>query len=79
VGKRTGYVIIAPLGKKRAVSPTPTEIGSTMATAATTSATTFKEDVILLKKGSPRVVIPSPFHGDKSKFNAYVLQIRLYW
>jgi hypothetical protein len=63
---------MAPLGKERAPSPTPTEAGSTV--AVSTSATTpSKEDAILLKKGYPRVVVPSPFHGDRSKFNAYVL------
>jgi hypothetical protein len=70
---------MAPSGKERASSPTPTKTGSTVATPATTSATTPKEDAILLKKGSPRVAVPSPFHGDRSKFNAYVLQVRLYW
>jgi hypothetical protein len=68
---------MAPLGKERAVSPTLIETGSII--AATASATTFKEDAFLLKKGSPKVAVPSPFYGDRSKFNAYVLQIRLYW
>jgi hypothetical protein len=69
---------MAPLGKERALSPTPTEIGSTV--AVTTSVTTpSKEDAILLKKGYPRVAVSSPFHGDRSKFNIYVLQVRLYW
>jgi hypothetical protein len=68
---------MAPSGKERASSPTPTETGSTV--AATTSATTPKKDAIMLKKGFPRVAVPSPFHGDRSKFNAYVLQVRLYW
>jgi hypothetical protein len=77
VRKKTGYATIAPSGKERASSPTPTETGNTV--AATTSVTTPKEDAILLKKGFPRVAVPSPFHGDRSKFNAYVLQIRLYW
>jgi hypothetical protein len=67
---------MAPLGKERALSPTLTETGSII--AATTSAITPKEDAILLKKGFPRVAVPSPFHGDRSKFNAYVLQVRLY-
>jgi hypothetical protein len=69
---------MAPSEKERALSPTPTETDSTV--AATTSATTTpKEDVILLKKGYPRVAVPSPFYGDRSKFNTYVLQVRLYW
>jgi hypothetical protein len=68
---------MAPLGKERATSPTLTETGST--TAATTSATTPKKDLLLLKKGYPRVAVPSPFYGARSKFNAYVLQVRLYW
>jgi hypothetical protein len=67
---------MASSGKERALSPTPTETGSTV---ATTSATTPKEDALLLKKGVPRVSAPSPFHGDRSRFNAYVLQVRLYW
>jgi hypothetical protein len=72
VRKRTGYTTMAPLGKERASSPTPTETGSVV--AATTSATTPpKEDAILLKKGYLRVAVPLPFHGDRSKFNAYVL------
>jgi hypothetical protein len=63
---------MAPSGKERALSPTPTETGSTV--AATTSATILpKEDAILLKKGYPRVAVSSPFHGDRSKFNVYVL------
>jgi hypothetical protein len=68
---------MAPSGKERASSLTPTETGSTV--AATTSATTPKEDPLLLKKGYPRVAVPSPFYGDRNKFNAYVLQVRLYW
>jgi hypothetical protein len=72
VRKRTGYTTIAPSGKERASSPTPTETGSTV--TATTSATIPpKEDAILLKKEYPRVAVPSPFHEDRSKFNVYVL------
>jgi hypothetical protein len=71
VRKRTRYATIAPLGEKRAASLTLTEIGSTAAASA--AVITSKEDVLLLKRGSPKVVIPSPFFGDKSKFNAYVL------
>jgi hypothetical protein len=62
---------MAPLGKERASSLTPTETGSTV--AVITSAPMPKKDAILLKKGSPRVAMPSLFHGDRSKFNAYVL------
>jgi hypothetical protein len=65
---------MAPSGKERASSPTPTETGSIVAATATTQ----KEDALLLKKGYPRVAVPSPFYGDRSKFNAYVLQVRLY-
>jgi hypothetical protein len=68
---------MAPSGKERAASPTPTETGSTV--TAATAAVAPKEDALLLKKGSPRVAVPSPFYGDRSKFNAHVLQIRLYW
>jgi hypothetical protein len=68
---------MAPSGKERALSPTPTETGSTV-TAITSATTPPKEDALLLKKGYPRVAVPSPFHGDRSKFNAYVLQVRLY-
>jgi hypothetical protein len=68
---------MARSGKERAASPTPTETGSTITTTAST--TPPKKDALLLKKGSPKVAVPSPFHGDRSKFNAYVLQIRLYW
>jgi hypothetical protein len=63
---------MAPLRKERAISPTLTETGSTV--TATISATTPpKKDVILLKKGYPRVAVPSPFYRDRNKFNAYVL------
>jgi hypothetical protein len=67
---------MAPSEKERAASPTLTKTDSTV--AAITSATTSKKDALLLKKGSPKVAVPSPFHGDRSKFNVYVLQIRLY-
>jgi hypothetical protein len=69
---------MAPSGKERALSPTPTEIGSII-TVTASAITTSKKDVILLKKGFPRVAVSSPFHGDRSKFNIYVLQVRLYW
>jgi hypothetical protein len=68
---------MAPSGKERALSPTPTEIGSTV-TAITSVTTTSKKDVILFKKGYPRVAVPLFFYKDRSKFNAYVLQVRLY-
>jgi hypothetical protein len=62
---------MAPSGKERASSLTLTEIGSTV--IAITSAIIPKKDAILLKKGFPRVAVPSLFYGNKSKFNAYVL------
>jgi hypothetical protein len=43
---------MAPLGKERAVSPTPTESGSTAITAAPAA---NKDDVLLLKKGVVKV------------------------
>jgi hypothetical protein len=71
---------MAPSGKERAPSLTPTETGSTVTaiTSAASATTAPREDVLLLKKGYPRVTIPLPFHGDRSKFNAYILQVRLY-
>jgi hypothetical protein len=41
------------------------------------SATT-KDASLLLKKGVIKVETPTAFYGDLSKFEAYVLQIRLY-
>jgi hypothetical protein len=62
---------MAPLEKDRAVSLTPTESGSMI--------TTTKDDPLLMKKGMPKVAVLTTFHGDRSKFRAYVLQVRLYW
>jgi hypothetical protein len=62
---------MAPSGKERALSLTPTKIGSIIATIISTTAP--KEDAILLKKGVPKVLVPTPFYGDRSKFNIYVL------
>jgi hypothetical protein len=76
VRKRTGCTTMAPSGKERAVSPTPTETGSTTTTA---TAVTAKDDALLLKKGTIKVQVPTAFHGERSKFKAYVLQVRLYW
>jgi hypothetical protein len=42
---------MAPSGKERAVSPTPTEIG----TSTTATAVAAKEDALLLKKGTVKV------------------------
>jgi hypothetical protein len=67
---------MAPSGKERAVSPTPTETGST---ATTATVVTAKDDALLLKKGTVKVQVPTAFLGERSKFKAYVLQVRLYW
>jgi hypothetical protein len=61
---------MAPLGKKRAVSPTPTETGNV--------ATISKEEMLQLKKGVPKVSPPAHFYGNRTKFQAYVLQVRTY-
>jgi hypothetical protein len=66
---------MAPSGKERAVSPTSTETG----TSTTVTAVTAKDDALLLKKGTVKVQVPTAFYGDRNKFKAYVLQIRLYW
>jgi hypothetical protein len=75
VRKRTGYATIAPSGKERAVSLTPTEIG----TSTTATVAAAKDDTLLLKKGTVKVQVPTAFYGDRNKFKAYVLQVRLYW
>jgi hypothetical protein len=67
---------MAPSGKERAASPTPTETGSTTTTATVITA---KDDALLLKKGTIKVQVPTAFHGERSKFKAYVLQVYLYW
>jgi hypothetical protein len=64
---------MAPTGKERAVSPAPTESDSVAASAAAN-----KDDSLLLKKGIPKVAVLTAFYGDRSKFKAYVLQVRLY-
>jgi hypothetical protein len=69
-GKRTGCTTMAPSGKERALSPTPTETG--------TVATVSKEEMLQLKKGIPKVSPPVHFYGDRTKFQAYVLQVRTY-
>jgi hypothetical protein len=66
---------MAPSGKERAVSPTPTETG----TLITVTAVAVKDDALLLKKGTVKVQVPTAFYGDRNKFKAYVLQVRLYW
>jgi hypothetical protein len=75
VKKRTGYTTIAPSGKERATSPSPTETGA----LTTATVITAKDDALLLKKGTVKVQVPTAFHGERSKFKAYVLQVRLYW
>jgi hypothetical protein len=66
---------MAPSGKERAVSLTPTEIG----TSTTATVVAAKDDALLLKKGTVKVQVPTAFYGDRNKFKAYVLQVRLYW
>jgi hypothetical protein len=61
---------MAHLGKERATSPTLTETG--------TVATISKEEMMQLKKGIPKVSPPAHFYRDKTKFQAYVLQVRTY-
>jgi hypothetical protein len=61
---------MAPSGKERAVSLTPTESGNTASVA--------KEDALQLKRGVPKVSPPAHFHGDRAKFQAYVLQVYTY-
>jgi hypothetical protein len=60
---------MAPSGKERAVSPTPTETG----TLITATAVAAKEDALLLKKETVKVQVPTAFYGDRNKFKAYVL------
>jgi hypothetical protein len=60
---------MAPLGKKRAASPTPTETG----TSITAIVITAKDDALLLKKETVKVQVPTAFYGDRNKFKAYVL------
>jgi hypothetical protein len=66
---------MAPSGKKRAVSLTPTEIDA----STTATVVTAKDDALLLKKGTVKVQVPTAFYGERNKFKAYVLQVRLYW
>jgi hypothetical protein len=61
---------MAPLGKERAASPTPTETGNV--------ATVSKEEMLQLKRGVPKVSPPAHFYGDRAKFQTYVLQVRTY-
>jgi hypothetical protein len=46
---------------------------------ATTSAVTTVPDLTLLKKGVPKVAAPEFFKGDRTKYQAYTTQVRLYW
>jgi hypothetical protein len=66
---------MAPSGKERAVSLTLTETGA-LTIAIVIAA---KDDALLLKKGTVKVQVPTAFYGDRNKFKAYVLQVRLYW
>jgi hypothetical protein len=61
---------MAPSGKEKAASPTPTETGNV--------ATVSKEEMLQLKRGVPKISPPAHFYGDRTKFQAYVLQIRTY-
>jgi hypothetical protein len=56
---------MAPSGKERAASPTPTETGNV--------ATVSKEEMLQLKRGVPKVSPLAHFYGDRTKFQAYVL------
>jgi hypothetical protein len=56
---------MAPSGKERAASPTPTETDNV--------ATVSKEEMLQLKRGVPKVSPLAHFYGDKAKFQAYVL------
>jgi hypothetical protein len=60
---------MTPSGKERAVSPTPTETGASI----TATVIAAKDDALLLKKGTVKVQVPTAFHGERSKFKAYVL------
>jgi hypothetical protein len=51
---------MAPLGKERAASPTPTKTGNV--------ATVSKEEMLQLKRGVPKVSPPAHFYGDRTKF-----------
>jgi hypothetical protein len=65
---------MASSGKEKAVSLTSTETG----TLITATAITAKDDALLLKKETVKVQIPTAFYGNRNKFKAYVLQVRLY-
>jgi hypothetical protein len=66
---------MAPSGKERAPSPIPTETGISI----TPIVIAAKDDALLLKKGTVKVQVPTAFYGERNKFKAYVLQVRLYW
>jgi hypothetical protein len=61
---------MAPSGKERAASPTLTETGN--------AATVSKEEMLQLKRRVPKVSPSAHFYGDRTKFQAYVLQVRTY-
>jgi hypothetical protein len=65
---------MAPSGKEKAASLTPTETGASI----TPTVIAAKDDALLLKKGTVKVQVPTAFYGDRNKFKAYVLQVRLY-
>jgi hypothetical protein len=60
---------MAPSGKERAASPTPTETGTLISPTVIAA----KDDALLLKKETVKVQVPTAFYGDRSKFKAYVL------
>jgi hypothetical protein len=60
---------MAPSGKERAVSLTPTEIGASIIAIVAAA----KDDALLLKKGTVKVQVPTAFYGERNKFKAYVL------
>jgi hypothetical protein len=61
---------MAPGGKDRAPSPTPSV--STVTTAATTAAA-----ITTSKAPAPKVSKPEPFAGSRQRFKAFCTQVRL--
>jgi hypothetical protein len=51
---------MAPSGKEKAASPTPTETGNV--------ATVSKKEILQLKRGVPKVSPSAHFYGDRTKF-----------
>jgi hypothetical protein len=61
---------MAPLGKERVLSPTPSTI--TVGTSGTTS-----QAINLSKAPAPEISKPEPFYGSRQKFKAFCTQVRL--